>query len=103
MILNIMEKSTKLLIIIIVFRSYSGLIQFYLVIIYWTIVDSYMCLYHLQDKAKNLKRVYLIQTNKKQIQGHNVNQREQGIKQLLKLNEYILMDNKYIITYEMPQ
>ena len=62
-----------------------------------------MCLYHLQDKTKNLKRVYLIQTNKKQIQGHNVNQREQGIKQLLKLNEYILMDNKYIIAYEMPR
>jgi hypothetical protein len=24
----------------------------------------------VQDKTKNLKRVYLIQTNKKQIQGH---------------------------------
>ena len=37
-----------------------------------------MYLYHLQDKAKNLKRVYLIQTNKKQIQGHTmyVNQRD---------------------------
>jgi hypothetical protein len=39
-----------------------------------------MCLYHLQDKTKNLKRVYLIQTNKKQIQGHtmyvHVNQRD---------------------------
>ena len=31
---------------------------------------SYMCLYHLQDKTKNLKRVYLIQTNKKQIPVH---------------------------------
>jgi hypothetical protein len=40
-----------------------------------------MCLYHLQDKAKNLKRVYLIQTNKKQIQGHiYVNQRDDILK-----------------------
>ena len=30
-----------------------------------------------------------------------VNQREQGIKQLS--TEYTLMDNKYIITYEMPR
>ena len=43
------------------------IIQFHLFIIYWTIVDYHiMCLYHLQDKTKNLKRVYLIQkkTNK---------------------------------------
>ena len=56
------------------------IIQFYLFIIYWTIVDSYMYtvyvpLSSVQDKTKNLKRVYLIQTNKKQIQGH-ANQRD---------------------------
>jgi hypothetical protein len=50
------------------------IIQFYLSIIYWTIVDYHMCLYHLQDKTKNLKRVYLIQTNKKQIQGQQKTQ-----------------------------
>ena len=42
-----------------------------------------MCLYYLQDKTKNLKRVYLIQTNKKQIQGHTctmyVNQRDDNM------------------------
>ena len=37
----------------------------------------YVPLSSVQDKTKNLKRVYLIQTNKKQIQGHiYVNQRD---------------------------
>ena len=31
-----------------------------------------MPLSSVQDKTKNLKRVYLIQTNKKQIQGHTM-------------------------------
>ena len=45
------------------------------VVIYYLLDNSwlsYMCLYHLQDKTKNLKTVYLIQTNKKQIQGHTM-------------------------------
>ena len=58
-----------------------------------------MCLYHLQDKTKNLKRVYSIQTNKKQIQGY---QRHDMLTKTRNYTttEYTLMHNKYIITYE---
>jgi hypothetical protein len=56
---------------------YSILFIYYLLDNSWL---SYMCLYYLHDKTKNPKRVYLIQTNKKQIQGHTctmyVNQRD---------------------------
>ena len=41
---------------------------YYSILFIYYLLDN-MCLYHLQDKTKNLKRVYLIQT-KKQIQGH---------------------------------
>ena len=75
---------------------YSILFIYYLLDNSWI---SYMCLYHLQDKTKNLKRVYSIQTNKKQIQGY---QRDDMLTKTRNYTttEYTLMHNKYIITYE---
>ena len=79
------------------------IIQFYLLDNSWLSYTG-MCLYHLQDKTKNLKRVYIIQTNKKQIQGHTmyVNQRDDMLTKTRNktTTEYTLMHNKYIITYE---